>query len=143
MPRSPHLFLVSHADGTIMLYDKEKEDGNAQFTPSDPDALTAAPTNDREETPTAWDPAEDILVSRPPWHPTLITTAPDPRKVAVKNPLSHWRVSRRAVHGELPGTTGGFTNRCISGFVFSPDLQYIAVVSEDGCLRIVDALNER
>jgi hypothetical protein len=30
-----------------------------------------------------------------------------------------------------------------TGFVFSPDLQYIAVVADDGCLRIIDALNER
>ena len=29
------------------------------------------------------------------------------------------------------------------GFVFSPDVRYVAAVSEDGCLRIIDALSEK
>ena len=28
-------------------------------------------------------------------------------------------------------------------FAFSPDVRYIAVVSEDGCLRVIDALSEK
>lgn len=28
-------------------------------------------------------------------------------------------------------------------FVFSPDVRYVAAVSEDGCLRIIDALSEK
>lgn len=28
-------------------------------------------------------------------------------------------------------------------FVFSPDVKYVAAVSEDGCLRVIDALGEQ
>lgn len=45
---------------------------------------------------------------------------------ATKNPVSHWRVSRKNV----------------VDFAFSPDVRYVAVVSEDGNLRIIDALLE-
>jgi len=27
-------------------------------------------------------------------------------------------------------------------FVFSPDVKYVAAISEDGCLRVIDALSE-
>ncbi|KZV96164.1 WD40 repeat-like protein [Exidia glandulosa HHB12029] len=159
VPRSAVLFLVSHADGTILVYDSGRDDGS--FTPVDPDASipsslglpkTASThsqysngtnlepgTGASSQTssilpssataasdPQSWDPLDDILVSKPPWHPAMIASA-DSRKVAVKNPLSHWRVSRRGV----------------LGLVFSPDVQYVAVACEDGCLRIIDALNER
>ncbi|KAH7107670.1 WD40 repeat-like protein [Auriculariales sp. MPI-PUGE-AT-0066] len=133
VPRSPSLFLVSHADGTMMLYDKERDDPDKTqpFIPTDPDAvpLVQQPAHEdgQDEPSAAWEPTEDILVSRPPWHPSLLASVADPRKIVLRNPLSHWKVSRRAVHG----------------FVFSPDLQYIAVVSEDGCLRIIDALHEK
>lgn len=163
VPRSPVLFVVSHADGTVMVYDKEREDGS--FTPVSPDAgipqsLSVPSTSSKEHAHspshtnslepgtasgsgtgsssqtssvlpgapgTAWDPLDDILVSRPPWHPAVISSAERDSRKVLKNPLSHWRVSRRGV----------------LDFVFSPDVQYIAAVSDDGCLRIIDALNER
>lgn len=28
-------------------------------------------------------------------------------------------------------------------FVFSPDVKYVAAISEDGCLRVIDALAEQ
>jgi hypothetical protein len=28
-------------------------------------------------------------------------------------------------------------------FVFSPDVKYVAAISEDGCLRVIDAMAER
>lgn len=28
-------------------------------------------------------------------------------------------------------------------FVFSPDVKYVAAISEDGCLRIIDAIAEQ
>jgi WD40 repeat protein len=63
----------------------------------------------------------------PPWHPVSSGgIAPSKDKVA-KNPVSHWRVSRRAV----------------VDFVFSPDVKYVAAISEDGCLRVIDTLAEQ
>ncbi|KAF9357123.1 hypothetical protein BGX26_004240 [Mortierella sp. AD094] len=43
------------------------------------------------------------------------------------NPISHWQVTKKP----------------ITAFAFSPDLQHVAVVSMDGCLRVIDFRSER
>ncbi|KAJ3568635.1 hypothetical protein NP233_g5575 [Leucocoprinus birnbaumii] len=69
----------------------------------------------------------------PPWHPVttggtgLNVPGKSDKDKVVKNPVSHWRISRKAV----------------VDFVFSPDVKYVAAISEDGCLRIIDALAEQ
>lgn len=138
VPSSPNLFLVSHADGTILLYDKEREDG--MFTARDPDA-TLPPSLDLNGSshssftpPGPWNPLDSIYVTLPPWHPASIASATtngikaDKEKDRVpKNPVSHWRVSKKKV----------------VDFVFSPDVKYVAAISEDGCLRVIDAVEEQ
>ncbi|KAJ7685520.1 catabolite repression protein creC [Mycena polygramma] len=129
VPSSTSLFLVAHADGTIIVYDKEREDGN--FTPQDPaQKTTDSPSSDGQQgSSNPWDPIDSIFVTMPPWHPVSSgagITVPSKDKVA-KNPVSHWRVSRRSV----------------VDFVFSPDVKYVAAISEDGCLRVIDALAEQ
>ena len=39
VPGSPNLFLVSHMDGTMIIYDKEREDG--AFTPHEPTSTSS------------------------------------------------------------------------------------------------------
>ncbi|KAL0571051.1 hypothetical protein V5O48_010906 [Marasmius crinis-equi] len=134
VPSSTSLFLVSHADGTIVVYDREREDGT--FTPQDP-GPSIPPTGHESHTSSeeSWDPMENIFVTMPPWHPVAALNGSggnhnksDKDKAAsVKNPVSHWRVSRRAV----------------VDFVFSPDVKYVGAISEDGCLRVIDALAEQ
>ncbi|KAJ7137724.1 WD40-repeat-containing domain protein [Mycena epipterygia] len=122
VPSSSSLFLVAHADGTIIVYDKERDDGT--FTPQDP----VSPSDGQQRSSKDWDPVDSIFVTMPPWHPVSSgagLTAPG--KVVAKNPVSHWRVSRRSV----------------VDFVFSPDVKYVAAISEDGCLRVIDALAEQ
>ncbi|KAF9483793.1 catabolite repression protein creC [Pholiota conissans] len=134
VPASPTLFLVSHADGTIIVYDKEREDGT--FTPQDPnssspnDASGLVSSDGTIAQP--WDPLDNIFITMPPWHPAAGSGPngnagkPDKDKTA-KNPVSHWRLSRQGV----------------VDFVFSPDVKYVAAISEDGCLRVIDALAEQ
>ncbi|KAF8976320.1 hypothetical protein BGZ46_008361 [Entomortierella lignicola] len=43
------------------------------------------------------------------------------------NPISHWQVSKKP----------------ITAFAFSPDLQHVAAVSMDGCLRVIDFRSEK
>lgn len=95
-------------DGTLVVYDKEKED--APFVP------------------------EDVLPSegRPPY-----ANRQDSSKFIVKksvqsrnqrtNPVAVWKIS----------------NQEINSVAFSPDGRHIAVVSEDGSLRIIDYLREQ
>ncbi|KAF9019384.1 WD40 repeat-like protein [Hymenopellis radicata] len=111
VPSSSTLFLVSHADGTIIVYDKERDDGT--FKAEDP-------SSSKE-----WDPVDNIFVTMPPWHP--VSGLKTEKEKAVKNPVSHWRVSRKS----------------IVDFVFSPDVKYVGAISEDGCLRVIDALAEQ
>jgi len=63
-----------------------------------------------------------------------------------KNPVSHWRVSKKSIIGTWLDVSI-FPRRGLIfpalGFVFSPDVRYVAAVSEDGCLRIIDALSEK
>ncbi|TFK42389.1 catabolite repression protein creC [Crucibulum laeve] len=135
VPSSPTLFLVSHADGTIIVYDKEREEGT--FVPQDPSSPSTDPVNGTATSSSEgssqkeWDPTDSIFVTMPPWHPgsLLVPSAvgKSEKERAAKNPVSHWRVSRRG----------------IVDFVFSPDVKYVAVIAEDGCLRIIDALEEQ
>ncbi|KAJ3550971.1 hypothetical protein NMY22_g92 [Coprinellus aureogranulatus] len=132
VPNSTTLFIVSHADGTIIVYDKEREDG--AFTPQDPDTPNPDASSGSEDgsSQREWDPMDNIFVTMPPWHPFTSGVASPPtgkadKEKAAKNPVSHWRVSRRSV----------------VDFVFSPDVKFVAAISEDGCLRVIDALQEQ
>ncbi|KAG8853539.1 hypothetical protein FRB96_008141 [Tulasnella sp. 330] len=197
VPGSRTLFLVSHADGTIVVHDKERDD-DANFTPSTPptgpsatsspllaaqpspsimthstvDDSTAVtsldtPVEPLQSTPfsftglgrhlqlptttanrlassstmaattssslPAWDPNEQMWVTRPggAGDGSDVSVADKEKEkemalAATKNPVSHWKVSKKG----------------IVDFVFSPDVRYIAIVSEDGNLRVVDALTE-
>ncbi|KAK9369994.1 WD40-repeat-containing domain protein [Lipomyces kononenkoae] len=49
------------------------------------------------------------------------------QKLLKYNPVAYWKVSRKA----------------ITAFAFSPDSRHVAVVSEDGYLRIIDVLKEK
>lgn len=130
VPSSPTLFLVSHADGTIIAYDKEREDGT--FVPQDPAPAVANGSVPDDSSSQEWDPTDSIFVTMPPWHPIISgnnvpTTGKTEKEKAAKNPVSHWRVSRRK----------------IVDFVFSPDVKYVGAISEDGCLRVIDAMSEQ
>ncbi|KAF5357826.1 hypothetical protein D9756_001386 [Leucocoprinus leucothites] len=137
VPASTTLFLVSHADGTIVVYDKERDDGS--FSPQDPNSgqsdINGTPISEEAATQLQrdWDPTDNIFVTMPPWHPVttngtnLNVPGKSDKEKVVKNPVSHWRISRKAV----------------VDFVFSPDVKYVAAISEDGCLRIIDALAEQ
>ncbi|KAH9945801.1 WD40 repeat-like protein [Epithele typhae] len=133
VPESPNLFLVSHADGTIVVYDKEREDG--AFTPHEPGSAPSTSHLDGSSSSDSqgeWNPLDSIFVTMPPWHPVTVGgsaplgSKPEKEKTA-KNPVSHWRVSRRS----------------IVDFVFSPDAKFLAAISEDGCLRVIDTVAEQ
>ncbi|KAH8116994.1 WD40 repeat-like protein [Phellopilus nigrolimitatus] len=140
VPGSPSVFVVSHADGTIIVYDKEREDG--AFTAQKPFKRSTAPPVSQSESSSSsfpsddassreeWDPLESIFVTPPKWHPVATHSnhsrgRSDKDKTA-KNPVSHWRVSRRGV----------------LDIAYSHDARLVAAISEDGCLRIIDAFQE-
>ncbi|KAK2797083.1 ERMES complex Ca(2+)-binding regulatory GTPase gem1 [Onygenales sp. PD_10] len=110
IPGSEHLFLAAHADGTLVVYDKEKED--APFTPESVDV--GLPTVDEEKKGTSSTPPLNILKS--------VNS-----RNQKTNPVACWKLS----------------NQRINNFAFSPDNRHLAVVLEDGSLKIIDYLKEK
>lgn len=96
--------MVAHADGQLVVYDKEKED--ALFTPE---------TNSHAEEPP----------SSPERHHLQVLKSVNSRNQKT-NPVALWKL----------------TNQRISQFAFSPDQRHLAIVLEDGTLRVMDYLKE-
>ncbi|TFY70270.1 hypothetical protein EVG20_g2740 [Dentipellis fragilis] len=145
VPSSPNLFLVSHADGSIIVYDKEREDGS--FTPQQPTpppsttGIPPSPSTPDASARQEWNHLDSIFVTMPPWHPAQAlsgaagTGGRGEKDKTAKNPVSHWKVSKRSILAEH--------EHPMQDFVFSPDVKYVAAISEDGCLRVIDALAEQ
>lgn len=107
VPNSENLFLAAHMDGTLVVYDKEKED--VAFTPEDAETNGAATSTANGHTP------------------TLNMKKSVQSKNQKTNPVAVWKVSTQK----------------INAFAFSPDCRHLAVVSEDGSLRVIDFLKEK
>jgi WD40 repeat protein len=152
VPASSTLFLVSHADGTIIVYDKERDDGvfsvpvptTQTLTPSFPHSNSHSSQN-QSQLAAEWDPLTTMYVTVPPWHPEANASGGiRVDKGVAKNPVSHWRLSKRAVVGAcfVHELVGALSLPCLD-FVFSPDVKHVAAISEDGCLRVIDAFAEQ
>jgi WD40 repeat protein len=102
-------------DGTLIVYDKEKED--AIFSPEDEAAnsRTSGETNGTTNGTTKVNHSSQIQVNKSVHSKNQRT-----------NPVAVWKLS----------------NQRINAFAFSPDNRHLAVVSEDGTLRIIDYLKE-
>lgn len=105
IPGSENLFLAAHMDGSLIVYDKEKED--APFT--------------SEEL------VDEAISIEDDENYTLIITKSVNSANQKTNPVASWRLSNQPIHD----------------LAFGPDNRYLAVVSEDGYLRIIDYLQER
>ncbi|KAL1859517.1 hypothetical protein VTK73DRAFT_7580 [Phialemonium thermophilum] len=110
IPGSENLFLAAHMDGSLVVYDKEKED--AVFS-----AEEAAIKENGDANGAGGNGASvDIQVNKSVYSKNQKT-----------NPVAVWKLS----------------NQRINAFSFSPDNRHLAVVSEDGSLRIIDYLKEK
>lgn len=105
IPRSENLFLAAHMDGSLVVYDKEKED-----------------------IPFVSEEMVDEAISIEDNENVILNITKSVNSVNQKaNPVSSWKLS----------------NQPINDLSFSPDGRHLAVVGEDGYLRIVDYLHER
>jgi WD40 repeat protein len=106
LPNSENLFLASHMDGSLIVYDKEKED---------------APFVAEQQAP-----MPDVAPHEKTRRISLTIKKSVNSKNQKFNPVAAWKGS----------------NSKINAFSISPDCRHLAVVSEDGTLRIIDYLNE-
>lgn len=112
IPGSENLFLAAHMDGSLIVYDKEKED--AAFNPNEEMASSSS----------VMASATDKRINYT--HQIAVHKSVYSRNQKA-NPVALWKVS----------------NQRTNAFAFSPDNRHLAVVSEDGTLRIIDYLRER
>lgn len=155
MTTRSNLFVTSHADGSIILWDKDKEDWTG-FVPQPypPPKSAASPVTGQKENewPLAGagaavtgatklaDGQEDMVVSKLP---------PTDRKgqsTAKFNPVSHWHVSKKPINGARGFSSFDDLRSLtwpLAALAFSPDLALCAAAGEDGCLRIIDAVEEK
>ncbi|KAM7207438.1 WD40 repeat-like protein [Naviculisporaceae sp. PSN 640] len=120
IPGSEHLFLAAHMDGNLVVYDKEKED--AIFS-AEEEAANGGVNGSSEATNgggAASNGAGTKSSSNYQIHKSVHS------KNQKTNPVAVWKLS----------------NQRINAFAFSPDHRHLAVVSEDGSLRIIDYLKE-
>ncbi|QRW27693.1 ribosomal L27 protein [Rhizoctonia solani] len=111
--------LSMHPNGTIVVYDTERQD--APFVPHDPSKPIPPPpappsTHDTDEQKSSNGSGSAAAQSERMWNPLneiLVTSNGGPDGKALKNPI-----------------------------LCFPDVRYVAAISEDGCLRIIDALSE-
>jgi len=106
IPGSENHFLAAHTDGTLIVYDKEKEDAPFVSEELVDEAISIDDDDDQS---------------------TLHITKSVNSANQKANPVACWKLS----------------NQSINDFAFSPDNRHLAVVGEDGYLRIIDYLQER
>lgn len=99
-------------DGSLVVYDKDKED--AAFSPEEEQAANGT-SNAETGSTTEINHKLRIQIKKSVYS-----------KNQKANPVALWKLS----------------NQRINAFAFSPDNRHLAVVSEDGSLRIIDYLKE-
>lgn len=111
IPGSENLFLAAHMDGSLVVYDKEKED--APFNPEEEGSSVNG--SEAGDAPNGVNHGFRILIQKSVHSKNQKT-----------NPVAAWKLS----------------NQRINAFAFSPDHRHLAVVCEDGTLRVIDYLRE-
>lgn len=105
IPGSENHFLAAHQDGSLVVYDKEKED-----------TLFAS-----EEM------VDEAISIEDDYNSTLNITKSVNSANQKANPVACWKMSAQP----------------INDFAFSPNNRHLAVVAEDGFLRVIDYLQEK
>ncbi|KAL7910642.1 WD40-repeat-containing domain protein [Trichoderma velutinum] len=112
IPGSENLFLAAHMDGLLVVYDKEKEDG---YLIPEEEGLNASGSGSEGDLSNGSANGNGIRINKSVHSKNQKT-----------NPVAAWKLS----------------NQRINAFAFSPDHRHLAVVSEDGTLRVIDYLKE-
>ena len=113
LPNKENYFLAAHMDGSLIVYDKEKED--AEFIPEESHAETA------------YSPGGSSNGDSTPRRQYKLNIKKSVQSRNQKtNPVSVWKIS----------------NQKINAVSFSPDGRHLAIAAEDGTLTIMDYLAE-
>lgn len=144
MPGSETVFWAGYDDGSVVVWDRERDDPAADFYPKEEISAKFAGLS-KEPPPNAslsTGSTGGALAPHQSAHSVFWTfkagkngaatflppgTLAKPPSGAASNPVALYKVSKKAV----------------STISFSPDCQHVAIATLDGLLKIVDYLNER
>ncbi|KAH8919250.1 WD40 repeat-like protein [Atractiella rhizophila] len=131
LPGTDNHFLSTHMDGTLLIWDKDRDD-TTTFSPSStsPTAISLSPKPTAIHSAVQVGGTSDEEGVREPIVTRMGAQAADKKQIllAMKcNPLSHWKISKKP----------------ILNAAFAPDRHRLATVGEDGCLRIFDIATEK
>lgn len=141
--------MAAHLDGSLVVYDKEKDD--VPFVPENVDLLSPFPqTQPRSSS----DLLDSVGNGAPNGAPSTngatssgasSTTNEQSNGAAKKNPISLevLKSVQSANQKSNPVAFWKVGNSKINAFAFSPDAKYLAIVSDDGSLRVLDYYNEK
>ena len=129
--------MAAHGDGTLVVYDKEKEDAIFSATeeedqPPGPErgaasSLAADKDGGRDAATSEGSTSNDRINKSFDYSSHVQILKSVHSKNQKTNPVAMWKLS----------------NQRINAFAFSPSRRHLAVVSEDGSLRIIDYLEEK
>jgi WD40 repeat protein len=112
LPNKENYFLAAHMDGSLIVYDKEKED--AEFIPEE------------SHTEAGYSPNGSSNGDSTPRQYKLNIKKSVQSRNQKSNPVSVWKIS----------------NQKVNAVSFSPDGRHLAIAAEDGTLTIMDYLSE-
>ena len=129
--------MAAHGDGALVVYNKEKEDvifstaGEEPLLPAPARGARPSLSSDREDgtdsTASEGSDAETPSLKSDDFSSHMHVIKSVHAKNQKNNPVAVWKLSSQR----------------INAFAFSPDRRHLAVVSEDGSLRIIDYLQEK
>ena len=129
IPGSEQFFLAAHKDGSLVVYDKEKED--AHFVAEDEAALAAVMSGDGAANASQVNGNGHVTQNAHPPKPNYREAIQVKKSVFSKNqktnPVAYWK----AAHMK------------INAVAFSPNHRHLAMVFDDGSVRIIDYLKEK
>lgn len=139
IPGSEQLFLAAHKDGSLVVYDKEKED--APFVPEDEEADSGDPIG-RDSTANGRN-----SIANGHSHVAAVSAAITPSQPQAKHNYRHSIEVKKSVcsrnQKSNPIAYWKVANMKINAVAFSPDQRHLAMAFDDGSLRIIDYLKEK
>ncbi|KAI8070410.1 WD40-repeat-containing domain protein [Gongronella butleri] len=136
---SENLVMAAFQDGSVMVFDKDKEDGAALAVSDDTAGASSSASSSSSASIASHPPSthqKHISIVEPMTSSSshaartskqMFRVSRPSSKQAKHNPVSHWKLSGQS----------------ITAFAFSPDCQHVAVVGLDGYLRVINYLQEK
>ena len=151
-PRYPHHFIAAFADSTILLFNLFAEDPVPMAINHNPMPWTTVFERAEETAQTKGDGTKESEEKLLVWKNEEFGNLGDIKKGAKeerptwagRNPMGAYKLPTKNINGELEGAQGTIPVLALTtAMSYSPDASQLAVVAEDGRLRLIDVAEEK